>query len=113
MGGRVRCRLLALMAVLGMMTSSTALASVSLPLHHWAYEAIERLVALGIIDRGIVATKPYSRKQAAIYVARAIERISSGDRRSSCGRIFFDASIAGKRRAFASTKRTIRVTWSR
>src|SRR5438094_273152 len=67
------------MAVLGMMTSSTALASVNLPLHHWAYEAIERLVALGIIDRAMVVTKPYSRKQAAIYVARAIERIRTDE----------------------------------
>src|SRR3989441_12188192 len=72
---RVRCRLLALVAVLGIMTSSAALASVNLPLHHWAYEAIERLVALGIIDRAMVVSKPYSRKQAAKYVARALERI--------------------------------------
>src|SRR5437867_1843166 len=72
---RVRCRLLALMAVLGIMTNSTAVASVNLPLHHWSYEAIERLVALGVIDRAMVVAKPYSRKQAAKYVARAIERI--------------------------------------
>src|SRR5713226_6805644 len=63
------------MAVLGIMTSSTALASVNLPLHHWTYEAIERLVALGVIDRAMVVAKPYSRKQAAKYVARALERI--------------------------------------
>ena len=63
------------MAVLGIMTSSTALASVNLPLHHWTYEAIERLVALGIIDRAMVLTKPYSRKEAAKYVARAIRLI--------------------------------------
>src|SRR2546425_13165151 len=72
---RVRCRLLALVAVLGIMTSSAALASVNLPLHHWAYEAIERLVALGIIDRAMGVSKPYSRKQAAKYVARALETI--------------------------------------
>src|SRR5439155_7363283 len=52
-----------------------AQASVNLPLHHWSYEAIERLVALGVIDRAMVVTKPYSRKQAAKYVARALERI--------------------------------------
>src|SRR5437879_9652182 len=46
-----------------------------MPLHHWTYEAIERLVALGVIDRAMVVTKPYSRKQAAKYVARALERI--------------------------------------
>src|SRR5881296_2742671 len=75
LGWRVRCRLLTLVAVLGIMTSSTAVASVNLPLHHWSYEAIERLVALGIIDHAMVVAKPYSRKQAAKYVARAIERI--------------------------------------
>src|SRR5438552_562418 len=47
-----------------------AQASVNLPLHHWSYEAIERLTALGIIDRAMVVAKPYSRKQAAKYVAR-------------------------------------------
>src|SRR5438309_10772910 len=75
LGWRVRCRLLALVVALGIMTSSTAVASVNLPLHHWSYEAIERLVALAVIDRAMVVTKPYSRKQAAKYVARALERI--------------------------------------
>ncbi len=50
-------------------------ASVNLPLHHWAYEAIERLTAMGVIDRAMVVAKPYSRKQATKYVARAIQRI--------------------------------------
>ena len=49
--------------------------STNLPLHHWAYDAIDRLVALGIIDHALVGTKPYSRSEAARQVARAIERI--------------------------------------
>src|SRR4030095_5167998 len=57
----------------------SALASVNLPLHHWAYEAIERLTALDIIDHAMVIPKPYSRKQAAKYVARALERIRSNE----------------------------------
>ena len=60
----------------------SALASVNLPLHHWAYEAIERLTSLGIIDRAMVVSKPYSRKQAAKYVARAIERIRADEIRA-------------------------------
>lgn len=52
-----------------------AQASVNLPLHHWAYEAIERLTAMGIIDRAMVVSKPYSRKEAAKYVGRAVERV--------------------------------------
>ena len=55
------------------------MASVNIPLHHWAYEAIERLTALGIIDQAMIVTKPYSRKQAAKYVARAIERIRTDE----------------------------------
>ena len=52
-----------------------ALASSNLPLHHWGYEVIERLIVLGVIDRALVGAKPYSRMQAAQYVARAIERV--------------------------------------
>src|SRR5574340_455076 len=54
-------------------------ASVDLQLHLWGYAAIERLTALGIIDQAMVVAKPYSRKQAAKYVARAIERIRSDE----------------------------------
>ncbi len=54
---------------------SAAFSSTNLPLHHWAYEAIERLTALGVIDRAVLDTKPYSRKEAARHVAKAIERI--------------------------------------
>jgi len=45
-----------------MLTNGAAQASVNLPLHHWAYEAIERLTALCVIDRAMVIPKPYSRK---------------------------------------------------
>jgi capsule assembly protein Wzi len=61
------------------LSPSSVFASVNIPLHHWAYEAIERLTALGIIDQAMVVTKPYSRKQAAKYVARAIERIRADE----------------------------------
>ncbi|HMW84363.1 MAG TPA: hypothetical protein PKD65_00005, partial [Nitrospira sp.] len=52
-----------------------AVASSNLPLHHWGYDAIERLIALGVIDRALVGAKPFTRMQAAQYVARAIERV--------------------------------------
>src|SRR5881397_1577964 len=68
-------RFLVIVAGLAVLGTGWAQASVNLPLHHWSYEAIERLTALGIIDRAMVVTKPYSRKQAAKYVARALERI--------------------------------------
>src|SRR3954469_2353940 len=51
-----------------------AYGAVDLPLHHWAYDAIERLSAMGLIEGAMLGSKPYSRKEAAKYVARAIER---------------------------------------
>ena len=70
---------LALLFAILLLPPSSAFASVNIPLHHWAYEAIERLTSIGIIDRAMVVTKPYSRKQAAKYVARAIERIRADE----------------------------------
>ena len=67
------------LAGLAVMLAGRAHASVNLPLHHWAYEAIERLTALGLIDGAMVVPKPYSRKQAAKYVARAIERVKANE----------------------------------
>ncbi|MGQ0811185.1 MAG: capsule assembly Wzi family protein [Nitrospiraceae bacterium] len=75
---QVRCLLLQLAVILNLwmfVPYGVAHASVNLPLHHWAYEAIERLTALGVIDSAMVVTKPYSRKEAAKYVARAVERV--------------------------------------
>jgi hypothetical protein len=50
-------------------------ASVNIPLLHWAYQAIERLTALGVIEQTMVVTKPYSRMQAARAVAQGLTRI--------------------------------------
>ena len=87
------CRILrALLVLLCLveMCHGTAHASVNIPLHHWAYEAIERLTNLGIIDRAMVVTKPYSRKQAAKYVARAIERIRADEIREDGRRVLVE-----------------------
>lgn len=70
-----RIVLSALTLFVALVLPGPALASVNLPLHHWAYEAIERLTAMGVIDRAMLGPKPYSRKEAAMYVARTVERI--------------------------------------
>ncbi len=69
------------LAIIGVECSSPfpASASVNLPLDHWAYDVIERLNALGLIDRALITARPYSRMQAARYAARAIERIRAGE----------------------------------
>ena len=71
----LRISSIAVMIVAALLFARFAEASVNLPLQHWAYSAIERLTALGIIDDAMVVTKPYSRKEAAKYVAQAIERV--------------------------------------
>jgi Capsule assembly protein Wzi len=68
------CRYVLLLTLVWCMASPVH-ASVNLPLHHWAYDAIERLSVLGIIDQALLTPKPYSRKEAAKMVSRAIERI--------------------------------------
>ncbi|HEY6720610.1 MAG TPA: capsule assembly Wzi family protein, partial [Burkholderiales bacterium] len=64
--------LIALAVAASLVMRMGAQASVNLPLHDWVYDDIERLTALGAIDRAMVTAKPYSRKLAAQYVARAI-----------------------------------------
>ena len=68
-----------LILALGLVLSGPALASSNLPLHHWGYDAIERLIALGVIDRALIGAKPFTRMQAAQYVARAIERVRADE----------------------------------
>jgi len=84
MGNRCGLSAAAALVLISFMVApvNIARASMNIPLHHWAYEAIERLNTLGIIDQAMVVTKPYSRKQAAKYVARAIERIRSDEIRA-------------------------------
>lgn len=74
-GAGLRKCVVLVVAVVLVLVGERSFASVNLPLHHWVYGAIERLTAMGVIDRAMVVPKPYSRKQAAKYVARAIERI--------------------------------------
>ncbi len=71
--------LLAVAAWLGclvqIISAPAAQASSDLPFHHWAYDVIDRLTAMNIIDRAMLTQRPYSRMQAAKSVARAIELI--------------------------------------
>ena len=71
---RMKRWLFALAVAASVLMRTEAQASVNLPLHHWVYQDIERLTAMGTIDRAMVTAKPYSRKLAAQYVARAIHR---------------------------------------
>lgn len=75
MSVRRRSCCLSLCLALWLAWGGIASASSNVPLHHWSYDAIERLVALDLIDRAMVVAKPYSRLQAAKYIARAVELV--------------------------------------
>jgi hypothetical protein len=68
-------RITVLILSAAVLLTGVAQASSNVPLHHWSYDAIDRLTAMGIIDQAMIVTKPYSRKQAAVYVSRALERV--------------------------------------
>ncbi|MDH4191277.1 MAG: capsule assembly Wzi family protein [Betaproteobacteria bacterium] len=70
--GFTRARLAGL-ALAAMVAGGNAAASVDLPLHHWVYDDLERLAALGAIRGAMISAKPFSRKQAARYAARALD----------------------------------------
>lgn len=74
---RIKRWTLVLVLGLAVVAGGTAHASVNLPLHHWVYDAIDRLATMGLIDRAMITAKPYSRKQAAKYVAQAIDKAST------------------------------------
>lgn len=57
-------------------------ASVNLPLHHWGYEAIERMATLGLVDQTLVGTKPITREEMARIISRIIEGIEKEGRGS-------------------------------
>lgn len=76
LAGKIIRSTLIVVAIFVIPLKDNAQASVNLPTHHWAYEAIERLAAMGMIDHAMVVVKPYSRKQAAKYVAAVLQRAS-------------------------------------
>ncbi len=68
-----------ILTLLGLFASmSGAWAAVNLPVHHWAYDELERLAVIGLIDRAMLSTKPFSRTAAAKLVAKAIRKIEAG-----------------------------------
>ena len=46
-----------------------------MPLDSWIYPALERLTALGFIDSGILAMRPWTRMECARQLEEAGDRI--------------------------------------
>lgn len=50
------------------------LVSTNVPLNHWSYDAIDKLIGQGLIDSSMMETKPVSRFEMARHIAEADEK---------------------------------------
>ena len=65
--------LLAVIIILCVSSSSVEAGGMAnVPLNHWSYDAIDRLVAQGIIKNGFIYTRPYTRYEMAKLIIQAL-----------------------------------------
>jgi len=61
------------------------------PLDSWIYPALERLTALGYVDNGIAAMRPWTRMECARQVEEAGDRLGGDEaEESAAGRLYHD-----------------------
>jgi hypothetical protein len=60
-----------LLAASGVLCSASV--STNVPLGHWSYDAIDKLIGCGLIDSAMMTTRPVSRIEMARHIAEAIE----------------------------------------
>lgn len=51
-----------------------AFVSTNVPLNHWSYDAIDKLIGQGLIDSAMMTTRPVSRLEMARHIVEAIEK---------------------------------------
>jgi len=51
---------------------ASALVSTNVPLHHWSYDAVDKLANYGLIDSAMLTIKPLSRVEMARHVGQAM-----------------------------------------
>ncbi len=56
-----------------------AFVSTNVPLDHWSYDAIDKLIGQGLIDSSMMTTKPVSRFEMARHIAEADEKFQRLD----------------------------------
>jgi len=52
----------------------SAFVSTNVPLGHWSYDAIDKLIGQGLVDSSMMTTKPLSRFEMARHIAEAVEK---------------------------------------
>ena len=62
------------MLLLALAFACSAFISSNVPLSHWSYDAIDKLVGRGLIEGAMMTTKPFSRLETARFIAEADEK---------------------------------------
>ena len=65
---------LTILLPLALASLSSGFVSNNVPLEHWSYEAVDKLIGQGLIDSAMMTTKPVSRLEMGRHIAEAIEK---------------------------------------
>jgi len=71
--GVARLRLVVVAVLCAAVAATAAPVSVNVPLDHWAYRAVERLYALGVVDLVLLGPRPWDRRTFARLTHEAAE----------------------------------------
>jgi len=84
----------AMLFSVGVATASPV--AVNVPLDHWAYRAVERLYALGVVDMAMLGSRPWDRRTFAELTRDALEQSPPGHARRDVARLAkeFGAELA-------------------
>ncbi|UCG58687.1 MAG: capsule assembly Wzi family protein [Phycisphaerales bacterium] len=75
-------RTLAAMAIIALASPCSGFVSTNVPLDHWSYDAVDKLIGQGLIRYDMLTTKPVSRLEMARLIAEAIEEFQKRDERN-------------------------------
>ena len=59
-----------------------AYVSTNVPLDHWSYGAVDKLIGYGLIDGAMMSTRPVSRLEMARHIAEAVEKARQLDEKN-------------------------------
>ena len=62
-----------------LVSASYGSVSVNVPLNHWSYAALDKLVSMGFVDSSLLGTKPFSRLEMGRLIGEALEKRTEDD----------------------------------
>lgn len=81
---------LSAMAVMAFAFPCSGFVSTNVPLDHWSYDAVDKLIGQGLIGSSMLTTKPVSRLEMARLIAEAIDAFQQGDEKEEISPAILD-----------------------